>query len=181
MRVAERETTSWSSLYEDHAQRVWTFLLKLGLNEPDAEDALHEVFLIAARRLASFDPGLGTHRAWLFGIAANVVRAARRKPRESTHHHTDHEEFETIGVGENGVESIARTRLRAALIEALGQLGPDSLEVFVSFELEGIGCPEIANQLGIPVGTVYSRLNKAREFLRSALAPQREGSLHHAR
>lgn len=172
---------SWGELYRDHADFVWRCLRRMGLDADDAADSLHEVFLIVHRREAAFDPSRGTERGWLFGISANVVRAERRKKRPQLH--PDGQEpmrpfvaptGDIIGEASwrsaDGAGIAAGEQLKQALRRAIDDLSPEHRAVFTMFEIEGADCQLIADELDVPVGTVYSRLHKARETLRSALA-----------
>jgi len=172
---------SWGELYRDHADFVWRCLRRMGLDSEDAADALHEVFLIVHRREAAFDSSKGTERGWLFGISANVVRAERRKKRPSLHADGQEPARSYVAptgdiVGEaswraaDGAGIAAGEQLKAALKRAIDDLSPEHRAVFTMFEIEGADCQLIADELEVPVGTVYSRLHKARETLRSALA-----------
>jgi len=171
----------WGDLYRDHADFVWKCLRRMGLDADDAGDALHEVFLIVHRREAAFDPSRGTERGWLFGISANVVRAERRKKRPQLHPDGQESPRACIAptgdiVGESswrsadGAGLAAGEQLKQALRRAIDDLSPEHRAVFTMFEIEGVDCRFIAEELEVPVGTVYSRLHKAREDLRLALS-----------
>ena len=173
----------WEGLYAEHADFVWRSLRRMGLREQDAEDALHDAFLIAQRRLHTFDGTRGSARSWLFGIAVNVVRAERRKRRPIAQENVDEApSADTAGPTVTGAASerasdgsaaLAQSGLGAAILRALGKLEPDHRAVFTMFEIEGLGCAEIAAELDIPVGTVYSRLHTARGSLQRALDAHR--------
>lgn len=184
---AGRVLRPWKELYTDYADFLWRSVRRMGLSGQDAEDALHEAFIIAERRHGSFDPSRGTERAWLFGIAANVVRAERRRHRpvsgwtaefaESVQQTAQHV---TVGQASShfadGQGCADRGNLRQALRAAMQELDPERRAVFAMFELEGFSCGEIAEELGVPVGTVYSRLHKARALLQATLADYRRSS-----
>jgi RNA polymerase sigma-70 factor (ECF subfamily) len=157
----------------------------MGLSSEDAEDALHEVFLVWYRRRESFDSTRGTVRSWLFGIAANVVRSEQRKKRRASLHPDSQECFEGDGpqkpiVSESswratdGVSKLAASELKRAIARAVSALPPEHRAVFVMFEVEGVDCATIASDLGVPVGTVYSRLHTARGHLKEALRAYRQ-------
>jgi len=152
----------------------------MGMDTEDAADSLHEVFLIVHRREAAFDPSRGTERGWLFGISANVVRAERRKKRPQLHADGQEPTRACVAptgdiVGEaswraaDGAGVAAQGQLKTALRSAIDGLSPEHRAVFTMFEIEGADCQAIADELEVPVGTVYSRLHKARETLRGAL------------
>lgn len=179
---------SWGDLYRDHADFVWRCVRRMGLDTEDAADALHEVFLIVHRREAAFDPSRGTERGWLFGIAANVVRAERRRKRPQLHPDGQEPMRPYVAptgdiVGEaswraaDGAGIAAGEQLKQAIKRAIDDLSPEHRAVFTMFEIEGADCQLIADELEVPVGTVYSRLHKARETLRAALAEFRSNRI----
>ena len=183
-----KRARSWGDLYRDHADFVWRCLRRMGLDSTDAADALHEVFLIVHRREAAFDPSRGTERGWLFGISANVVRAERRRKRPELHADGQESPRACVAptgdiVGEaswraaDGAGVAAGELLKQALHRAIDNLSPEHRAVFTMFEIEGADCGLIAEELEVPVGTVYSRLHKARETLRLALAEFRAAPL----
>jgi RNA polymerase sigma-70 factor (ECF subfamily) len=145
-----------------HFRDVWRIVRRFGVPENSADDAAQEVFIIAARRLSDIAPG--SERPFLFASAVRVAANARRAlgaRRECA---------EDEGLREEGVDPrpnaealLDQKRLRQLLDRVLDQL-PDDLRVcFVLYELEGMSSPEIAELLHIPVGTVASRLRRARE------------------
>lgn len=148
----------------------------MGLSPDDAKDSLHDVFLIVHRRFDTFDPKLGSERAWLFGISANVARSERRRrkpvPVERIEPLLDKQANSTGTTPPcaSGEFRIGYLRVREKIMEAVGALAPDRRAVFTMFELEGMTCLEIADEMGIVIGTVYSRLHAAREQLREALS-----------
>jgi RNA polymerase sigma-70 factor, ECF subfamily len=177
-------TGGWQELYDHHADFVWRNLRRLGLTTDDAKDALHEVFLVAHMKRTAYDPERGAVRAWLFGIASNVARSERRRARRSgiptdlemTPQRAAHNPSPLGAASErasHGGNSPEQSELQRALVHAIGTLNPEQRVVFEMYELEGQSCIDIAVELQIPVGTVYSRLHKAREDLRNALT-------HHA-
>lgn len=176
---------SWGELYREHASFIWKGLRRMGLGAADAEDALHEVFLVAHRRADSFDASRGTERSWLLGIALNVARAERRRQRNQAGRTAEPRgQLEAIVNGTVGQATCramggshtVTTELRGALARALAVLSPEHHAVFWMYELEGLDCAQIAGELEIPVGTVYSRLHKTRELLQKELAELRGSS-----
>jgi RNA polymerase sigma-70 factor (ECF subfamily) len=175
-------TTSqnWGTLYQEHADFVWRSLQRMGVLKSEARDALHDVFLVVHSRLHTFDPSLGSTRSWLFGIAVNVARASHRKRKlvlvDSPEQLADSQEprrAEHQGSGGSGTHAISTRRLRESIQSAVSSLDPERRAVFIMFELEGLECIAIADELGVPLGTVYSRLHSARKQLREALSAHR--------
>jgi RNA polymerase sigma-70 factor, ECF subfamily len=156
-----------AALLEAHFRLVWRTLRRLGLLPHAADDAAQEVFMIAAARLIEIEPD--KERAFLIGTAYRVAANARRKEERR------HESGEPLDPeaaphsSPNPEELVERKRWRELLDVVLDGMPLDLRTVFVLFELEGLSSPEIATALSIPLGTVASRLRRAREaFARSA-------------
>jgi RNA polymerase sigma-70 factor, ECF subfamily len=174
---------SWQDLYEDHADVVWRTLRRLGLSEFDAKDALQEVFIVAHLRGASYDPQRGSERAWLFGITCNVARSERRRVQrfdrqpsevELGRSHSSPSLLSEASRRSSDGDACAQSRdLEGALLRALDKLSPEHRVVFEMFEIEGLTSAAIAQEIDVPVGTVYSRLHHARQDLRHALRGQK--------
>jgi RNA polymerase sigma factor (sigma-70 family) len=153
--------------HEAEARRVALGILR----DPDAaEDAVQESFIKAYRGLSGFETGR-EFRPWLLRIVRNQCRDMLRRGRAGP-------ELERITplledrVGDRGADGEAETRRREAkdaLWAGLGRISVEHREVLVLKELEGLGYAEIAEALGVPEGTVASRLYHARRALRSAL------------
>ncbi len=173
-------------VYREHFRFVWRVLRRLGVPESDVQDATQDVFLVVHRKLAEFE-GRSQLRTWLFSICLGVARNRRRKP---------HHRYEVAGAMEldehadasADQDAQAQRRQGLALLESLlEQIDLDQRVVFTLFELEGMTGEEMAEMLGIPLGTVYSRLRQGREAFRQAhtraraaerfleLRPQRHG------
>ena len=156
-------------VHEKYADFVWRTLQRMGVHPSDLDDALQEVFVVVHKKLGSYD-GSSALTTWLFGISLRVASATRRK----AHRHRerlDPDWAEAAGESDQGLpetELLAR-EARARLALVLDELEPGRRAVLVMFEVETLSCAEIAAQLGIPLGTVYSRLNAARaDFLKAA-------------
>jgi RNA polymerase sigma-70 factor, ECF subfamily len=152
-----------AEVYAQNAQFLWKSLYRMGVAEADLPDALQEVLLVVHRRLDSFDGScqLGT---WLFSICLRVAATARRTRRRRREEPMDSSTPTDRLVETNNPEQLALARdARRRLDLALDSLGPEKRAVLVMFELEGISCTEIAALLGVPKGTVFSRLANARQ------------------
>jgi RNA polymerase sigma-70 factor, ECF subfamily len=165
-RCRARDEAAWKELYEAHFDFVHRVARRLGTPEAEAEDAVHDVFLVVYRKLGDFQGGRLT--TWLYRIAANVVseRHRRRRVRRA---------FEAlkIWVGGEGPETPERVAERSSATRAvervLERMSPKKREVFALFELEGLAGEEIAERLGCPENTVWTRLHHARkEFVQVA-------------
>jgi RNA polymerase sigma-70 factor, ECF subfamily len=140
-------------------------LRRLGVPFSDVEDVLHEVFLVMLTRWDDYDRARPV-RPWLFGIAFRVASAQRRKgTREVLGDH-----YETEDPRERPDESASAVQNRALLLKALAQVPMERRAVLIMHEVDEVAMRDIANQLGIPLFTAYSRLRKARRELDAALA-----------
>ena len=154
-------------VYSEHADFVWRSLCRLGAAPADSEDLLQEVFVVVQRRRGDFE-GRSKLETWLFGICLRVIKQHRRRARfrrerpaeagpEPIDAHTPEHEVE---------QQEARQRLERALAE----LAPDRRAALVMFEIEGLSTRAIAEVMGVPVGTIHSRLHLARRDFERALA-----------
>ncbi len=164
-------------LVRRNATFVWRCLRRLGVPPADTDDAAQQVFMIVSDKLNDIEPG--SERAFLFatarGVAANARRKIARRPES-----TDDALLATLPDDAPGPDATLEKReARELLDEILERMSPELREVFVLFEIEDMTTTEIARTLDIPVGTVASRLRRAREQLRGHLARLRarlEGS-----
>jgi len=144
-----------------HFRDVWRIVRRFGVPENSADDAAQEVFIIAARRLSDIAPG--SERPFLFASAVRVAANARRALGARRECAEDDGLSEGADPRPNAEALLDQKRLRLLLDRVLDELSDDLRVCFVLYELEGMSSPEIAELLGIPVGTVASRLRRARE------------------
>jgi RNA polymerase sigma-70 factor, ECF subfamily len=154
-------------VYAAHFRFVWASLRRLGLQESDASDAAQEVFLVVHRKLADFE-GRSQLRTWLFGICMRVAKD--RKKRAYVRREVMTDELEHMAEDNHCDEDADRRRARETLDRVLDEMSPVVRAVFVMFEVEGASGEEIANTLGVPVGTVRSRLRLGRESFERSVA-----------
>jgi RNA polymerase sigma-70 factor (ECF subfamily) len=152
-------------MFRAHHELVWRTLRRLGLPPEAAADATQQAFLIAAERLD--DIRQGSERAFLFGTALRLARTAyRTRGRFQLE-----EDMDTRAHGGSKMEELVDQRRAVELADrVLAEMDPTLLTVFVLFELEGLSTPEIAEIVGVPLGTAASRLRRAREAFRAAAA-----------
>jgi RNA polymerase sigma-70 factor (ECF subfamily) len=152
-------------MFRAHHELVWRTLRRLGLGPEQAADAAQQAFLIAAERLN--DIRHGSERAFLFGTAIRLARTAYRSGRRfQLEDDMDHR----ADAGSKLEELVDRRRAVELADRVLAQMEPSLLTVFVLFEIEGLSTPEIAELVGVPLGTAASRLRRAREAFRSTAA-----------
>ncbi|QKW39463.1 RNA polymerase sigma factor [Actinomadura sp. NAK00032] len=164
-----RDPERFTAVYDRHYTVIYRYVAgRLG-SQP-ADDIAAETFLVAFRRRKSFDQGKGTLRSWLFGIATKLV---------SQHRRTETRRYQALArvgadpaVGsheERVVTWVTAEGLQPQLARALAALSAKERDVVLLVALSGLGHDEVAAALGIPYGTVGSRLNRARRKLRAAL------------
>jgi len=140
-----------------HFDRVWRFVRRMGMPAHAADDLAQEAFAITAKNLGDISPG--KEGAYFLSTAIRKVKENRRSFGRST----DLELVQPTARGEAADVLLDEARARAVLDASLADLEPDLRAVFVLHELEDLTMTEIADALGIPAGTVASRLRRARE------------------
>jgi RNA polymerase sigma factor (sigma-70 family) len=167
---AEARARTFRALYDAQVDFVWRNLRRLGVPESEVDDRTQEVFVVAHRRFDQFqDRGHGP-RAWLFQIVLRVASDARRHRRR---HPEDPDGGDALGraaVDAPQAEAILRREALTRLDAALASIEVGRRTVLVLHEIEEMTAPEIAQVLGIPLNTVYSRLRVARVELEEALS-----------
>lgn len=163
------------ALFRQHAPFVARFLTRFGIPRGDQEDLVQEVFLVV-HRLGGYEPGPALPTSFLASIAFRAAVTHLRKRRTRSFVRVDGVATAAASApGDPASDLEARESLRRVQA-ALDSLEPDHRLAFVLFELEGQPCDSIAAALGVPVGTIYSRLHSARRQFRRAFdtAPDRE-------
>jgi RNA polymerase sigma-70 factor (ECF subfamily) len=154
------------ALVEGQYDFIWRSLRRLGVPDTDTDDCSQQVFLVASRKLDDIQPGC--ERAFLFSTALRVASDARRSRlrRREVFEEVD----EPRDSAPNPEQVVEQKRARALLDEVLDSLPMELRAVFVLFELEELPSADIAEVLSIPVGTVASRLRRAREEFQRIVA-----------
>ncbi|MCA9611035.1 MAG: sigma-70 family RNA polymerase sigma factor [Myxococcales bacterium] len=165
-------------IYRAHGELLWASLFRLGVRSADLPDALQEVLVVVHRRLHTYD-GRSRLTTWLYGICYRVAAAQRRRA------HVRREELRSnvpeVGQVAPSPEELALANEGRRTLEAvLDGMDLDKRDVFVMFELEELSCAEIGELLGVPVGTVHSRLHAARKDFERSLSRVRAIERHTA-
>jgi RNA polymerase sigma-70 factor (ECF subfamily) len=163
-------------LVRSHFALVWRYLRRLGLTDADADDAAQQVFLTTSRKLDRVDPA--SERAYLLGVALRVAadfRKARRRQRTESDQALEHAR-DPAPNPEQALEQHRACELLDRLLDALDQ---ETRAVLVLYEIEELTMQEIASALGVPMGTVASRLRRGRAKFQAGLQRhrQQEGDL----
>jgi RNA polymerase sigma-70 factor (ECF subfamily) len=146
-------------MFEAHHGVVWRTLRRCGLDPETAADTGQQAFLVAVERISDIWPG--RERAFLVGTALRLARSGRRK---AARWQLDDQMDQRPRLAGSAEERASTLELVDAV---LARLDPTLVEVFVLYDVEGFSSPEIAEALGLPAGTVASRLRRAREEFRS--------------
>ncbi|HEU5418349.1 MAG TPA: RNA polymerase sigma factor SigE [Streptosporangiaceae bacterium] len=170
--AAEWTPPTWEDVVREHSARVYRLAYRLTGNSHDAEDLTQEVFVRVFRSLSSYSPG--TFEGWLHRITTNLfLDMARRRQRIR---------FE--GLGEETAARIGGAEPTPAQVfddnhfdgdvqAALKALPPEYRAAVILCDIEGLSYEEIADTLGIKLGTVRSRIHRGRAQLRAALEHRR--------
>ncbi|HEY4392917.1 MAG TPA: RNA polymerase sigma factor [Polyangia bacterium] len=158
----EGERARLERMFVAHHAMVWRTMRRRGLSPDAAADVTQQTFVVAAERLTDIAPD--SERAFLLGTALRVSQSLGRKTmRWQLEEDMDQRVAEANNLGD------ARAAVQLCDM-ALAKVDPELAEVFVMFELEGLSSPEIAAALEIPLGTVASRLRRAREQFRMVVS-----------
>jgi RNA polymerase sigma-70 factor, ECF subfamily len=152
-------TANFDMVYETHFDFVWKNLRRLGVDLGSVDDAAHDVFLVVHRQLAQFDGR--NPKSWLFAIAQRVAWHYRRALARRRTDPLVEEDLRAESISRPD-ECHEKSEAVALVHHLLEQLANDRRAVFVLSELEQMSMPEIAEVLGIPLNTAYSRLRLAR-------------------
>lgn len=150
------------AIFREHLGYVWHALRRLGVRERDLEDVTHDVFVAVFKKLEQYDPERPL-RPWLFGFAfrfASDYRDLARHRREVTD-----EGHEALDPSPSALDGVLLNEAVAVARRALGELELGRRAVFILHELDECAMPEVAEALGIPLNTAYSRLRLARADL----------------
>jgi RNA polymerase sigma-70 factor, ECF subfamily len=161
---AQRDPTSKldaGTLFRSHAGFVANFLARLGVAFQDVPDLVQEVFLVVHRK-GGYVPGPARPTSWLAEIALRVASGARRTRRRRPEDPASDELEAAVAPVANPLAAAEIAQSLRRLQGAIERLDRPHRAVFILFELEEESCASIAAGLGIPVGTVYSRLHTAR-------------------
>ena len=162
-----------------HLDAAYTLARYLTRNASDAEDVVQDACLRALKYFEGFrgEPGAsGTGaRAWLLAIVRNTAYSSRRRQRADALATEFDETQHSDAVAEDHPEGLLLQKAaKETLRRALDRLAPEFREVIVLRELQGLSYKEISDVTGVPVGTVMSRLSRARTRLQQALRGEEE-------
>lgn len=158
---------AWAALLAAHGPTVYAVCRRL---DPEPDDAYQAIWERVLRGLDGFVPGERPFRSWLLTVAHRhlVDRHRRRTVRRLVAHRSSPPEV--ADDGPSPFDSLDRARQRQALEAALAELSEPARRVVVLHHLHGLDLPAIAATEGVPVGTLKSRLHRARARIAALLA-----------
>lgn len=171
----EEKTAIFDGEFMPHIDSMYNFAFRLTFDEDDAKDLVQDTYMKAFRFINSFEQGTNA-KAWLFRILKNsFINEYRKKSKQPAK--VDYQEVETF-YNSDDVDYQSTTDLRAESVKdmlgdeisnALNALAVDFRTVIILADLEGFTYEEMAKILDIPIGTVRSRLHRARNLLKDQL------------
>lgn len=166
---------AFEAIFDRHFRPISRYLRRR-LSRPIADELAAEVFTTAFAQRRSYDLSRPDARPWLFGIAANLFRRhVRDEDRElAAYTRTGIDPVTAPGAGP--LDQLVRREVGSALAEALMHLESRDREALLLFAWANLSYGEIAAALELPLGTVRSRLHRARAQVRGSLAPQIEAT-----
>jgi RNA polymerase sigma-70 factor (ECF subfamily) len=170
------DAQAWEQLARSQQRRVYGICYRFTGSQSDAEDLTQEAFFKMYRNLASFDPAKGGFTTWLTTLTRNLLVDNYRRTRlerasDSLDETFDGEEDgptkaeKLADGGKNQEQQFAGLELKAQIQAALAQVSPDLREAVILRDLEDMDYKEIAEILGVPQGTVKSRISRGRAEL----------------
>jgi len=170
------DEAAWRELVARHTRRVFALAYRFTGRVDEAEDLVQEIFVKVYQTLDRYRAGDGSFTAWLMAVARNqAIDQYRRRRQERTRRVEDPERVERMpSDDETPLEDLERGQRAAIVHRGLRALPEDLRLPLILCDLQGLPYDEIAASLQLPLGTVKSRINRARLELAKRLAGQRD-------
>jgi RNA polymerase sigma factor (sigma-70 family) len=176
---SRQEPERFAVLFDRHAPHIYRYLVRRAGREV-ADDLVAETFLAAFAKRDRYDLGHPDARPWLYGIATNLVGQHRRDQARQYRitQAAAAAEPEVPGHADRVAADVTAQAMRALLDQALAALSAGDRDVLLLIAFEQLTYQEVSRALGIPVGTVQSRLHRARAKVRQILAGTEAGATY---
>ena len=165
-RCLASDTTAWEELLRAHSRKIYNLCYRFSGQAQDSEDLTQEIFIKIFQMLKTYDPAQGAFFTWLSRVARNHLVDHYRRTRKDRLTSSLEDEVagveEKPGPGEGPVAQVESRERKELLQAALDRLSPDMREAVVLRDLQDLDYEEIALVLGVPEGTVKSRINRGR-------------------
>ncbi len=163
-RVAGGDAVALRELYDRYGRVIYSFAYRLTHDATLSEECVQDVFVALWRRAGDFDPSRAKLTTWLFVVARNrAIELGRQKTRRPELR----DDLEPAGSAPDPADLIAVADESQRVAEAMAELPEDQLAVLRLSYFDGLSHSEIAQVIGIPLGTVKGRMRLALERLRS--------------
>lgn len=167
-RVAEGDHEAFTEVMQTHERRVFSVCLRILGDRDAALDATQDTFLTTFRKASQFK-GTAAAGTWIYRIAVNTcydqLRKTKRRPSEALPTYLD-------PADESAEAAVDSAGLRPEIQRALASIPPESRAAVVLSDVEGMSLPDAAATLGVPIGTVKSRVFRGRRLLAKHLGNQ---------
>jgi RNA polymerase sigma-70 factor, ECF subfamily len=162
-----RDRQAFAELFDHFAPRVKSFMIRKGSTADQAEDLVQEAMVMVWTKAALFSSDRGSVSTWIFTIARNL--RIDRLRREKSQLYTDLEDFDAPDLSVSAEESLGRLQEDNHVSRALSQIPAEQRELLILSFVDDVPQSEIAKRLGIPLGTVKSRMRLGYQRLRKLL------------
>lgn len=175
-RCLQGDDAAWETVVNSYAKRIYNLTYRYTSRRDEAEDLTQEIFIRVYQNLKSFRADSGSFQGWIMKVGRNLIIDHYRRTRRFQQA-AGTEEMETMNLKDEKVlnpqRSVEQSEASLFLSEGLQALSPELKEAIILRDLEGMAYQEIAELLGIPEGTVKSRINRARLELAKLLTKRR--------
>lgn len=174
-RIQSGDEQAFMALYQRRQASLYRFALHMSGSATTAEDVTQEVFLVLLREASGYDPARGTLSGYLFGVARKLVlrHVERTRGDVALDTETDETAIPQLAVNDDPLADLTHREGIESLRRAVQALPRRYREVVVLCDLEEVDYADAAVALGCPIGTVRSRLHRARALLLEKLSKER--------
>jgi len=170
-RVQQGDTDSFEVLVRRHQKAIFNLVYRLLGNYDEAAEVAQEVFLSAFKSIHQFR-GEANFSTWLYRIGLNHASTRRKSLNSAQQRHIPLDGTEVIADGAvDPAKNVEHKEIQQRVQQALNSLDPEDARIVLLRDLQDIPYEDVAEMLDIPVGTVKSRLHRARQALKTSLAP----------
>lgn len=175
-RCLQGDDAAWETVVNSYAKRIYNLTYRYTGRRDEAEDLTQEIFIRVYQNLKSFRSDSGSFQGWIMKVGRNLIIDQYRRTRRFQQT-AGTEEMESMNLKDEKVPNpqrgVEQTEATTFLREGLQALSPELKEAIILRDLEGLAYQEIAEFLGIPEGTVKSRINRGRLELAKLLTKRR--------
>ena len=171
-RARQGDEAAFAQLFARHQRAIFRYAAHM-CGRDVADDVVQETFLVVLRGVNGYDPGRSPVAGYLFGIARHLVLKRAARMRAALAEPLDNHPVDLCHDGESVLDELTRREAIEAVRDAVHSLPPLYREVVVLCELEGIDYATAAGVMQCPIGTIRSRLHRARALLAAKLTVNR--------